>query len=129
MNNLKLLLFSLLSTFLFSCEKGNNKISSPNDKISLNYENEKFYVSYNNSKQPVFEITDYGIVTNQINTSSLTLTNISKPKKIEENYEMISGKRKMCSNIANAVTFQFKTEEATFVNIIFRLYDDGFAFK
>ena len=130
MYNLKLLLIVLSSILIISCnDNGINKISSPHSTITLNYNNGIFSVSHKNAIEPVFEIQDYGIITDELSSSLLTLTHVSKIKRVEEKYDMISGKRKHCFNEANEVTFHFNDSNNYPINIIFRIFDDGIAFK
>jgi hypothetical protein len=61
--------------------------------------------------------------------NDLQLIKESKPVAIHDRYEMISGKRKICENAGVEKTFSFQNANHQPFNIIFRVYNDGVAFR
>lgn len=59
----------------------------------------------------------------------LTLVGESDPVEIHDKYEMISGKRRMCENFGVEKIFHFKNADGHPLDIAFRVYNDGVAFR
>ncbi|MDR2883339.1 MAG: glycoside hydrolase family 97 protein [Alistipes sp.] len=59
----------------------------------------------------------------------LRLVSVSKPVRVEEQYTMITGKRSLCSNRADERTYRFENRDGVALDVIFRAYDDGVAFR
>lgn len=53
----------------------------------------------------------------------------SKPAAIHDKYEMICGKRHECENFATEKTFSFENSDHQPLDIVFRVYNDGVAFR
>ena len=85
--------------------------SSPNGKIEWKAEGEDnqvkaFDVAYRdagkgNKESQVLHITGYGLTTGDGGGRNLILKNISKPKYISEQYQMLMGKKSECKSEAN----------------------------
>ena len=60
---------------------------------------------------------------------NLKLVNISEVSTIDESYTMITGKRKINRNYANQFTLSFKNAKKQSLDILFRAYDIGAAFR
>ncbi|MDP3682368.1 MAG: glycoside hydrolase family 97 N-terminal domain-containing protein, partial [Ignavibacteria bacterium] len=53
----------------------------------------------------------------------------SKATKIHDKYQMICGKRKLCENFGTEKIFSYKNSNNQPLDIIFRVYNDGVAFR
>ncbi len=62
-------------------------------------------------------------------SDNLLLTGMSDILPVHEQYEMIRGKRRLCENFGHERTLFFKNTEGRNMNMIFRVYDDGLAFR
>lgn len=62
-------------------------------------------------------------------TNNLKLVNESKPKLIQEKYEMICGKKKICTNSCTEKIFSYVNLKGAPLEIVFRVYNDGVAFR
>lgn len=60
---------------------------------------------------------------------SLTLVGASEPVQVHDKYEQISGKRRMCENFGTEKIFHFKNAAGHSLDIVFRVYNDGVAFR
>jgi hypothetical protein len=61
--------------------------------------------------------------------SNLKLLEESKPNRIEEKYTMRSGKRIHCENVCNQKIFTYENSSGQPLNIVFRAYNNGIAFR
>ena len=62
-------------------------------------------------------------------SNDLRLVGESGIKEVHDNYEMICGKRKQCENVGREKIFRFKNSNDQPVDIAFRVYNDGVAFR
>ncbi len=62
-------------------------------------------------------------------TNGLHLTEVSDPEVILDEYEMIHGKQKLCSNSATEIVAGFGNQEGSRMDLILRVYNDGIAFR
>ncbi|GGF67437.1 glycoside hydrolase family 97 protein [Wenyingzhuangia marina] len=62
-------------------------------------------------------------------TDNLKLISESKSKEVNQKYEMISGKRKWCDNLGTEKVFKCINSNNEPLNIVFRVYNDGVAFR
>ena len=60
---------------------------------------------------------------------NLSLVKISGAKQIHDKYQMITGKRKNCENFGTEKIFSYKNSDGQPLNIVFRVYNDGIAFR
>ena len=67
--------------------------------------------------------------TDQQFTDHLKLTAESKAVTIHDKYEMICGKRKICENIGIEKVFSYSNSANQPLNIVFRAYNNGVAFR
>jgi hypothetical protein len=109
-------------------------ITSPNGKISVNLntgQDISFEVSYMNKSKSthVFTLSSVGILTQDGGGKQLKLKSMSRSKKIMEQYTMLTGKRKNCNNVGNECTYYFIDNMNRDVNLVFRVYNDGIAFR
>lgn len=106
-------------------------LESPDGKISVIYNpKEGFNVIYNgDSIVPITEISSIGLSLQDEEINSYRFVGASSIDYLKEDYEMVSGKRRFCSNEANQQVFHFENAEKLCLDIVFRVYNDGVAFR
>ncbi|RVT79880.1 glycoside hydrolase family 97 protein [Flavobacterium sufflavum] len=134
------LIFCLISTaFTINAQE----IVSPNKKIKVIIASKKtsdnnsfgkvyFKILYKNKAEYIEVVPNspMGITRDdQQFTDNLKLVGESKEKTVNEKYEMISGKRKLCTNLGNEKVLQYVNSNNKPLNIVFRVYNDGVAFR
>ncbi len=62
-------------------------------------------------------------------TDNLKLVSESKAKEVNQKYEMICGKQKLCDNLGTEKVFKYVNSDNEPLNIVFRVYNDGVAFR
>ncbi len=77
----------------------------------------------------VMQIPVIGMLTQNQRGTNLSLQDISQLPQVVENYTMITGKQKECSNVGNEYLFQFADSLGGKLAMRFRLFDDGIAFR
>jgi hypothetical protein len=60
---------------------------------------------------------------------NLRYINSNQRKNVLENYQLVSGKHLDCSSEFNELLICFQNREGEEINLVFRAYDDGIAFK
>lgn len=130
--NISSLTFLLISLFFF----GSNvyaqewNLSSPDKKIAIRISNGD-KVSYNVSydKQIVIGDSPLGLQRDdqQFNASLKFLE--KKQSKIKDPYTLVVGKKLKSDNQANELTLVFENTTKEKINIVFRAYNDGIAFR
>ena len=114
------------------------EITSPNGKIKLqvlapkNNQVLTFSVSYilNRKSVTVLPQSMLGITREDEDfTKGLQLISVYKPTAIHDKYTTISGKRMERENFGTERTFSFVNRKNKPLNIIFRVYNDGVAFR
>ena len=89
------------------------------------------YYSVRRGAQTVVEDSPLGITLPDVDGNlSDNLTPIEQTSaKVKEDYTLIGGKFRHCSNRANEKTLTFKNATGRLVRVIFRAYDDGIAYR
>ena len=112
------------------------EIVSPNEKIKvvLDLQDEsqpKFVVSYSENQKTIEVLPSslLGLKTKSQDFSRLTLVSESKVTLIHDDYEMLHGKKKHCENFGAEKTFRFKNPSEKCIDIVFRAYNNGIAFR
>lgn len=138
--------FIYLSLYLFISSVftiNAQEILSPNKKIKViiaskkatddsSYGQVHFKILYKNKLEyiEVMPNSPMGILReDQQFTDNLKLVNESKTKQISQKYEMICGKQKMCNNFGTEKVFKYVNSNNQPLNIAFRVYNDGVAFR
>lgn len=133
------LLFFLLSASFFIAQKTIGQswsVSSPNSKIRVTVElkqpdkNLVYYVDYleNATTDPIINPSDLGVRRmDELFANNFSFEGFST-QSIDENYQNASGKKLSLSNHANEMNVSFKVNNKL-MNVIFRAYDDGVAFR
>lgn len=129
-------LFFILSAFVINAQE----IISPNGKIKVvlnlpdkNSSQECFFkILYNVENRFVEVLPDSKLGINRTDeqfANNLHFINESKPVSIHDKYEMICGKRQLCENFGTEKIFSFQNSNHQPLNIVFRVYNDGIAFR
>ncbi len=125
-----------------SCGQGKRETVSPNGKIRVavgisenvndGYGQALFTVEYNGGEgvKTIFSDAGLGLRTELHDLAGeLRLVSVSKPVRIEDEYTMITGKRSLCTNRADERIYRFENRQKQALEVIFRAYDDGVAFR
>jgi hypothetical protein len=115
-------------------------VQSPDQRITVallndqNTEVGEWYlkVSYNNNGKTTEAIPhiDLGILrSDQQFSKDLKFLKTGKPLLIKEQYNVLHGKKAVCSNTGNEVIVSFENVAKSKLNIIIRAYNDGVAFR
>ena len=129
-------LFFILSTFILNAQE----IISPNGKVKvvLNLPEKNaahplfFKVLYKIENQFTEVMPDSKLGINRVDeqfADNLHLTAISKTVSIHDTYKMVCGKRRLCGNFGTEKTFSFQNSNQQPLDIVFRVYNDGIAFR
>lgn len=109
----------------------NGLLRSPDGKISVKLElNEnkkvfyKVFITKDGQEVTLLQSSPLGIVRNDICFDALEYISHSQLKTADEVYTLSSGKRLFNRNYFNELTFHFKN-----LDIVFRAYNDGIAFR
>ena len=128
------ILLILLVNFssLFSQDSVFN-LSSPNGKIkaklNLSPEGIPTYAIDFNGK-PILGESTLGIMLSDGDfTKGLKIESVSETKAVHDEYKLFSGKRKQCIYNGNERTIRFSNSNHQPVELIFRISDDGAAFR
>jgi len=128
--------FLVLSLFLGSMSYA-QQVVSPNKKIRVVVAMQpsgqiSFKVLYKSrgAYVEVLPASPLGILReDQQFVSNLKLIGESKPVAVHDRYEMLTGKRKLCENLGVEKTFSYKNASEQPLNITFRVYNNGVAFR
>ncbi len=138
----KIFLFSVFFVFCLGVYANQTswQIYSPDQRIKVEItqlnNNNKTTLVYDvvviNGKNTiqVLEKSPLGIVRkDQSFAQNLTFISSSKLKVIDEKYNMLIGRQTAFRNHANEIEYIFKNSKGALLKIVFRVYDDGIAFK
>lgn len=135
MNNLMIMkyftIIALLCLSCISCTMQNNLLQSPNGKIAIEYHAEKgFSVIYHSGRDKVkmMSLPEIGLKTSDTD-DCFKLISSTPVTSVVDDYEMLTGKRRHCHNEANECTYRFENVKGLRVDLIFRVYNDGIAFR
>ncbi|NLT51640.1 MAG: glycoside hydrolase family 97 protein [Ignavibacteria bacterium] len=117
-----------------------SSVISPNGKIEISLLNKtesktgEWYLKINELKSSgsnaVISEVKLGLERNdQKFQSELSLVKVSSPKKIDEKYLSLIGKKSQCSNSANEIEASFKNPDGSILKLVVRAYNDGAAFR
>lgn len=104
--------------------------TSPDGTLSLQSTATGFALSKStdNGVVNVIEIPTVGLTTANGRGVGLALKHI-KSRSFDTHYTMLTGKRRECSNCANEYTYAYADSTGAEVRMVFRLYNDGLAFR
>lgn len=129
----------ILVVSAFSCGKKNEdswSVNSPDGSIIANVQiNQESRLVYevlkirNGSETTIIEPSPLGIIREDQDFDALKFISVSEVKEIDEEYSLSSGKRLLNHNRCNEVTFRFQNANDAKIDLVFRAYDEGIAFK
>ena len=127
MKRLHIALCSIILLVLSACH---GKQVSPDGTLALPPTGTGFTLSKSTGSDvvEVIEIPTIGVTTANGRGIGLQLKRIRKATH-EVNYTMLTGKRRKCSNTANEYTYVYSDSTGGEVHLVFRLYNDGLAFR
>ena len=99
---------------------------SPNGKLSLEQKDGGFVIRY--GQTTALDISKVGITTSSVG-EGLTFQRMVKRGKVKADYQMKEGKRLHPSNVANEYVCEYADKNGKPVQLVFRLYNDGVAFR
>ncbi len=117
--------------FLLTACSNSLQINSPNNKISVTYEEpEGFVVTYHGGDRTtsVLTLSDLGLSLSE-GANDFKLVSSTDATPVHESYTMLSGKRKNCTNEGTERTYHFTNSDNIRMDLIFRVYNDGIAFR
>ena len=128
MRRLYTTLCSAMLLVMSACQGG--KMTSPDGTLVLRHASFGFTLSKNTAsgEVKVVDIPTIGVTTANGRGMGLTFKNITK-NFFETHYTMLTGKRRECSNSANEYTYTYVDSMGGDVHIVFRLFNDGLAFR
>ena len=128
MRRLCIALCGAMLMVMSACQGG--KMTSPDGTLVLRHVSSGFTLSKNtdSGEVKVMDIPAVGVSTVNGRGSDLTFKNITKDS-FEARYTMLTGKRRECSNSANEYTYIYEDSIGAEVRIVFRLFNDGLAFR
>jgi hypothetical protein len=120
-------LFFILSSLIINAQE----IISSNGKIKVIFNLPDKNGAHNLSFKVLYKIdSKLGINrTDEQFTDNLNFVAASKPVSIHDKYKMVCGKRQLCENSGTEKTFSFQNSNQQPMNIVFRVYNDGVAFR
>jgi len=137
---MKLIQISVLfSVLAWSCQPADKavSISSPGGKLAVgitgNDSGELFYQissKAGSGETLILDSSPLGLSLENVDfTSGLNLKNISEVQEIADSYTMLSGKYKDLSYTANEAVLSFANTSGQEIQITFRVFDEGVAFR
>lgn len=110
-----------------------NDLYSPNKKIGVSWDDpaKELRVIYKKGDVPisVVQLENIGLQLQRASGDEFNYVSSSAVTSIREDYTMITGKRRHCTNKGNQQVFHFKNGQNVSLDLEFRVYDDGIAFR
>lgn len=124
----------LVCAFFFGISlEASNDLYSPNGKIGVRWEHpaKGLSVMYKKGEAsiPVVQLKNIGLHLQPASGDEFNYVSSSIVTPIHEDYTMITGKRRHCTNEGNQQIFHFKTSQNVLLDLELRVYDDGIAFR
>lgn len=125
-----------IAVMMGACHSETLDIVSPNGNLKITIEpSEKnasgetsFSVAY--KEKNILSGSRLGLETDvQKLAGNLKLKEVSASKRVIDDYRMITGKRSLCTNEASERVYSFENETGQTLEVTFRAYNDGIAFK
>ena len=126
----------LITVMISSCHTETLDVVSPdgNLKVTMEFAEESAYdeivfsVDYKGGR--ILSCSKLGLETDARKLAgNLKLKSVSDVKRVTDDYKMITGKRSHCVNEASERVYSFENESGQILEVAFRVYDDGVAFK
>ena len=129
MYELKIMALVASVMMLGACGKG---IVSPDGSLSAEVDGQSltvYYLEGGNAKLPAMRI-HVGLVTSASDLDEgLELKKVASKWKVNEDYNMVAGKRRHCHNEAIEKTYTYCNPAGETLGVILRLYNDGIAIR
>lgn len=113
--------------------KASNDLYSPNGKIGVSWDHpaKGLSVIYKKGDVPisVVQLENIGLQLQRASGDEFNYVSSSAVTSIREDYTMITGKRRHCTNEGNQQVFHFKNGQNVSLDLELRVYDDGIAFR
>lgn len=113
--------------------KADDSLYSPNKKIGVSWDNpaKELRVIYKkgDTSVPVVQLKNIGLQLQSTSGDEFNYVSSSAVTPIREDYTMITGKRRHCTNEGNQQVFHFKNGQNVSLDLELRVYDDGIAFR
>lgn len=126
-------LIMLTVLILLSCvEKVDQHLTiiSPDQNLVVTVDTKKLVYSVAYRNAPVLSESKLGLVRDDEDFSTnLTVKKVSRPQVVKDNYTMLTAKKANISYTATERIIETKTSSGKRMNIIFRVSDDGVAFR
>lgn len=110
-----------------------NNTTSPDKKLNVNLHNGESgrpYFSVDCNGKEIFSQIKLGIETDVQNFSgNLKLMSVSDTRLHRDDYIMLTGKRRHCTNTGNERTYRFANDKHHILEVTLRVYNDGIAFR
>lgn len=123
----------LTALILLSCvEKVDQHLTiiSPDQNLVVTVDTKKLVYSVAYRNEPVLSESKLGLVRDDEDFSTnLTVKKASRPQVVKDNYTMLTAKKANISYTATERIIETKTSSGKKMNIIFRVSDDGVAFR
>lgn len=131
----------LLTIGLYGCTPDEKRTVSPNEKLSLSVQIEDndgdgygkalFTIDYMEGKtvKNILSGVALGMETEKQKFDNLKLLSVSKALPVNDDYLMITGKKSHCTNQGMERTYHFENEQQQILQVVFRTYNDGVAFR
>ena len=127
---LALFLFVFACSFAQGQQRGEYEISSPDKNIKVICQPEKAAYSISYKGNIVLAESKLGVVREDGDFSqNLKVVKASSPSVVKDNYTMLNAKKKNISYTANEMVIETQTASGKKMNIIFRVSNDGVAFR
>lgn len=122
---------------MVSCNKTNSWTLLSHDeniKVEVTLEMGKVFYTASIKEEGDFNVviqkSPLGIIRKDADfTKDLVFTGVSETKEIDEKYEVISGKKRKLHSLSNELTVEFEDTNKNKVQLIFRAFNDGVAFR
>lgn len=105
-------------------------ITSPDKNISVTCDGERLTYTVAYKGKQILRNSKLGVVRDDENFSgAVKVTKISRPNVIKENYSMLTAKKKNITYEANEVVIEVQSSGGKKMNVVFRVSNDGVAFR
>ena len=113
--------------------KADDSLYSPNKKIGVSWDNPakglRVIYKKGDSSISVVQLKNLGIQLQRTSGDEFNYVSSSAVTPVREDYTMITGKRRHCTNEGNQQIFHFKSAQNVSLDLELRVYDDGIAFR
>lgn len=127
---------ALLALLVASCSTGSKtseSLESPDNNLTVNFgvnKSQQAWYLVKRNNQVVIDTSSLGLVRKDADFSkNLTVADISGVEKVEDNYTMLTGKKKDITYTANQKTLHLQNKDGKALDVIFNVSNDGVAFK